>query len=80
MNCYLNYLGIDRKKPKQKLQNTNLEELRNELEESGQREKLMGDRLRRQQENTAELKNQLTGVEAEVGEMRRLVSKLATPT
>ena len=52
LNAYINYLAIDRERPKKRLFDSSLEEIQNELEQAKQREKLTADRLQRQQEES----------------------------
>lgn len=71
LNSYINYLAIDRHRPKQKLQTTRLEDIQNELEETRRREKLAGERMRRQAEENETLKKELSGTQRDVQELRR---------
>lgn len=59
LNAYINYLALDRHKPKQKLEQTRIEELRNELEQVQQREKLYAQRFERQREDNDRLSQQV---------------------
>ena len=59
LNAYINYLALDRHKPKETLRKTNMEEMQNELEESKRTGKLQSDRIRRQNEELKTLQKQV---------------------
>jgi hypothetical protein len=62
LDVYVSYLAANKKMPKKKLFESNLEEVQDELEDTKKREKLAGSRMERQQEEIEELKNQLKQV------------------
>ncbi len=53
---YINFLAIDRHKPKKKVYSHTLDKVQNELEESKSREKLYTERMQRQQTELEEIK------------------------
>ncbi|CAG0985700.1 hypothetical protein PHYC_02010 [Phycisphaerales bacterium] len=59
LDAYINFLALDREKPKQRLTATVQESLRNERDESRSAAQLLGDRLRREQETSQALKAEL---------------------
>lgn len=71
LNAYINYLAIDREQPKKRLFDTNLEEIQNQLEEARSREKLIAERLRRQQEENERFKARFDEMQAEVRQVSR---------
>mgnify|MGYP000589705320 FL=1 len=58
LEAYINYLAINRKRAKKIHYNNNLEDVKNELEESKQREKLVGQRMERTKENIEKQKRE----------------------
>lgn len=73
LNAYLNYLAIDRQKPKKRLFDSSLEHVQSELEDARRREKLHGERLERQAEENRELRDELKETQATVRDMKKLV-------
>ena len=69
LNAYINYLAIDRERPKERVFDSSLEEIQNELEETKRREKLSGDRIRRQGEENEQLKAELRQTNRDVAEL-----------
>ena len=59
LDVYVSYLAANKKMPKKKLFQSNLEEVQDELEETKRREKLTGQRMERQEEEVEELKKEL---------------------
>lgn len=70
LDRYVTYLAIDREKPKKRLFDSSLEEIQSELEEAKRREKLAGDRIRRQGEDNRELKAELEDAKGELARLR----------
>jgi len=70
LDKYINYLAIDRHKPKSKLQMTSLEELQRDLKESRQREKLAGERLRRLEEQNSLLGFKMESLKSDIRSVR----------
>ncbi len=56
LNAYINYLAIDRHRPKNQLLTTNLEEVQNKLEQARHREKLQAERIKRQEQELQALR------------------------
>ena len=56
LNAYVNYLAVNRKRVIKKHFDNSLEDIKNELEESKQREKLTAQRLERQKQELEDLK------------------------
>ena len=73
LNAYLNYLAIDRQKPKKRLFDTSLEQVQGELEEAKRREKLVGERLQRQGEENRDLWDELQETRTAVRDLKKLV-------
>ena len=73
LNAYINYLAIDREKPKRRVFDTSLEEVKSELDEAKRRERLTGERVMRQAEE-----NQL--LRSEVEDLRQLVQRAIKKT
>ena len=73
LNAYLNYLAIDRQKPKKRLFDSSLEHVQSELEEARRREKLHGERLERQAEENRELRDELKETQTTVRDMKKLI-------
>ena len=80
LNAYINYLAIDRHRPKKKLHTTNMEALQSELEEARQREKLLGDRLRRHADEQDLMGSQLKDTRHELLKLRKLVESVIRPS
>ena len=76
LNAYINYLAIDRDKPKKRLFDSSLEEIQNELEEAKGREKLSAERVRRQGEENASIKSELDRTRTDVRELRQMLQKV----
>ena len=75
LNAYINYLAIDRERPKKRLFDSSLEQIQNELEETRRREKLSAERIKRHAEENAALGADLERTKADVGKLRRLVEE-----
>ena len=73
LDAYINYLAIDRWRPKEKLHASSLQEIQNDLGEAKRRENLMGERLRRQSEDNLALRSALDQIRQE---MRRFKETL----
>ncbi len=78
LNAYINYLAIDREKPKKRLFDSSLEEIQNELEEAKGREKLSAERVRRQGEEAERIKSELEQTRRDMQAMRKLVEEIRT--
>ncbi len=76
LNAYINYLAIDRERPKKRLFDSSLEEIQNKFEEAQRREKLTTERLQRQQLETDSLKVQIGQVLELLGEQQELARGL----
>ena len=75
LNAYINYLAIDRERPKKRLFDSSLEEIQNELEETKRREKLSAERIRRQGQENDQLKSELDRTQEDVQDLRKLVER-----
>ena len=75
LNAYINYLAIDRERPKKRLFDSSLEEIQNELEEAKRREKLSGERIRRQGEENEQLKAEQRQTSRDVAELKTMMAK-----
>jgi len=64
LEAYVNYLAVNRKRVIKKHYDNNLEDIKNELEESKQREKLTAQRLERQKQGLEELNEKLNSIES----------------
>lgn len=73
---YINYLALDRGKPKQKLQTASLEQLRYELEESQQREKHTARKLLLLEEQNNHFAKELISVKNEIQQLITLIKTL----
>ncbi|MCK5126695.1 MAG: site-specific integrase [candidate division Zixibacteria bacterium] len=62
LQAYINYLAVNRKRVIKTHYDNNLEDIKNELEESKQREKLTGKRLERQKQDLDSLKTELDAI------------------
>ena len=78
LNAYINYLAIDREKPKKRLFDSSLEEIQNELEEAKGREKLSAERIRRQGEENELVKTELEQTRREMQVIRKLMEEIRT--
>ena len=76
LDAYINYLAIDRDKPKQKLYESQLEAREQELREARMKVKASDQRLRRNAESIEVLRAQLEQHKAEIQELRVLVEKV----
>lgn len=75
LNAYINYLAIDREKPKKRIFDSSLEEIQNELEEAKRRERLTGDRVQRQTEENALLRSELELTRSDLKALRQVVER-----
>lgn len=75
LDAYINHLAIDRRRPQQKLRQTNIEELKVELEESRRQAKLLGSRVHRLTEENEDLRQGLSRTEESLTEMRRDIER-----
>jgi len=73
LNAYINYLAIDRERPKKRLFDSSLEQIQNELEEAKRREKLSAERIKRQAEDNKILRTELERTKVDIVELQRLV-------
>ncbi|MCX7012962.1 MAG: hypothetical protein NTW86_10470 [Candidatus Sumerlaeota bacterium] len=76
LDAYINYLALDRHRPKKKLQAVRLSEIHNELEEAKRREKMLHERLRKQGEENTAMKKALSEIRSQMGEFRSLVQRI----
>ena len=73
LQAYINYLAINRKKVIKQHYNNSLEDLKNEIEESKQREKLTANRLEKQKQELEDLKGELGSIKSGKGIMTILM-------
>ena len=73
LNAYINYLAIDRERPKKRLFDSSLEQIQNELEEAKRREKLSAERIKRHTEENGALGAELERMKLDMGQLKRLV-------
>ena len=73
---YVNFLAMDRRKPKKKIFDNALQKIQEELEESKQREKLTTERLKRQSEESQDIKHQLHLIMERFGRLTKQVQEL----
>ncbi len=76
MNAYINYLAIDRERPKKRLFDSSLEEIQNELEEARRREKLSAERIRRQGEENERTKRELEQTRDDIDALKKLIESV----
>jgi hypothetical protein len=75
IDAYVSYLAIDRRKPKRKLYDTSLQDLKSELEKAKQREKLFGQRLILTFDENRVLRAELEQTRKSVADLRTLVER-----
>jgi hypothetical protein len=78
LDVYLNYMAQNRRRAKKILYNNNLEDVKNDLEEAKQREKLQSNRLERQKENITKQGTKIHELEMTMKNFKRF-DNLATP-
>jgi len=76
LDVYINYLAIDRHKPKKRLYTSNLQEIQNELEEAKRREKLTGERVRRHAEDNEMLRGELRKTRDDLKDFKKKVERI----
>ncbi|MFG0252399.1 MAG: hypothetical protein ACF8NJ_05940 [Phycisphaerales bacterium JB038] len=69
LNAYINYLAIDREKPKQKLAQAASEALQHELTQSKQQTALLAEQLRRQDESNRWLREELLSIREDLSRL-----------
>ena len=74
IDAYVSYLAIDRRKPKKKLFDSNLQAIQNDLEEARKREKLYSERLRRQSEENELMKEELDKTRNDIQALKKIVA------
>lgn len=70
LNAYINYLAIDREKPKQRLVQTTSESLHHELAQAKQQTTLLAEQLRRQDEANRWLREELLAIRQDLVRLR----------
>ncbi|MBI2449483.1 hypothetical protein HYV49_04255 [Candidatus Pacearchaeota archaeon] len=76
IDAYVSYLAIDRRKPKKKLFDSNLQRIEGELQQAKQRERLLVDRLRRQGEDNQSLRFDLDQTRKDLGELKKRIEQV----
>jgi hypothetical protein len=75
LNSYLSYLAIDREKPKKRLFDSSIEDVKNQLEDSKRRETLLAQRIERTADDNDALREELKRLREEVAIIRRGTAK-----
>ena len=78
LNAYVNFLAIDRGRPKKKLFDSSLQDVQLQLQETLRREKLTRMRLERQEEDNALLRDELSQTRSDLVQLRGDVERLMT--
>ena len=73
LQAYVNYLAVNRKRVIKTHYNSSLEDVKNELEEGKQREKLIAQRLERQKHDLEDLREELDSIKSGKGFMKLLM-------
>jgi len=73
LDAYINYLALDRRRPKQELQTTRLEDLRQELEKRKRGESLLAERLRCQKDENQNLRLALDRIQDDMRNLKELI-------
>ena len=76
LDAYINFLALDRHKPKEKLRVARLADIEKSMEESRQREKVMSMRLRTQAEENQTLKVALQGINEEMNGLKEILRQM----
>ncbi|SRR6266540_2143721 len=76
IDAYVSYLAIDRRKPKKKLYDTNLQKIQVELSNARGRERLLSGRLQRQGDENKELWQELDQTRKDLAELKRRVERV----
>ncbi len=76
LDAYINFLAIDREKPKQRVFDTSLEELQHQLTEAKQQAGLAGERLERQEQQQHAMQAEIARTRVDVQEIRRMIAEL----
>ena len=76
LNKYVNYLALDKGKPKEKLHNAKIEDVKLELQESQRQLNLSAERMRRQEEKTNILINEIYEMKNAVSSLRKSLTAL----
>lgn len=76
LDAYINYLAIDRERPKQKLVTSSVESLQRELADALQTAKLAGERTRRHEDENHSLRAELAQTRNDVSEMKRQMERV----
>lgn len=70
LDVYLNYMAQNRKRAKKIMYNNNLEDVKNDLEEARQREKLLANRLERQKKDVEDQGMKILRLEKKIGDVQ----------
>lgn len=76
LNAYINFLAIDRGKPKKKLFDSSLQDLKYQLQENLRREKLTRMRTQHQEDENNSLRKELSRTQSDLTDLRSSVEKL----
>ena len=76
IDVYVSYLAIDRRKPKKKIYDGNLQRIEHHLEEARQREKLLNARMRRQGDENDTLKIELNKTRGDLSDLQKKVKTI----
>lgn len=75
LNAYINYMAIDRERPKKRIYDSSLEEVQSELEEAKRGARLTGERVQRQHEENVMLRGELDRTRSDLKALRQVVEK-----
>lgn len=76
LDAYINFLALDRDKPKQRLLQTQTEGLQEELFESRRTAQLASERLHREEQDNRLLRDALAATRSDIDQLRHLVESL----
>ena len=74
---YVNWLALDQRRPKKRVFDSSLAQIQSELGEAKRRERVRGERMQRQAEQNATLRNELERTRADLATLRRLIERVA---
>ncbi len=80
LDVYVSYLAANKKMPKKKLFQSNLEEIHDELDESKRREKLQGQRMEAMQEDAERDRKERKSMREEIEELKQAIRLMTNET
>ena len=78
LNAYINYLAIDREKPKQKMAAATVDDVRRQLLDAKQQNTLLADRARIQDERSTMMEQEIATTKKQIGHIRDEIASLVT--